>query len=68
MEILRGLPEGSRLSPVLFGICVAKLILELIAKLPLLEFPEISSIDNLNWIGAFLYVDDMVLIARSPRL
>ena len=65
MEILRslpeshGLPEGSRLSPTLFGICVAELILglELRAKFPLLEFPEITSIDNLNWFGAFLYVD-----------
>ena len=31
-----------------------------------LQFPLITSIDDLNWIGAFLYVDDMVLIARSP--
>jgi hypothetical protein len=66
VEILRGLPEGSRLSPTLFGICVAELILELRAKFPHLVFPEITSIDDLNWIGAFLYVDDMVLIARSP--
>ena len=66
MDILRGLPEGSRLSPTLFGICVAELILELRAKFPLLQFPQITSNDDLNWIGAFLYVDDMVLIARSP--
>jgi len=66
VEILCGLPEGSRLSPTLFGICVAELILELRAKFLLLEFPEITSIDDLNWIGAFLYVDDMVLIARFP--
>ena len=52
--------------PRLFGICVAKLILELRAKFPLLQFPRITSIDDLNWIGAFLYVDGMVLIARSP--
>jgi len=45
---------------------VAKLILEIRAKFPLLEFPQITSIDDLNWFGAFLYVDDMVLIARSP--
>jgi len=63
VEILRGLPEGSQLS---FGICVAQLILELRVKFPFLEFPEITSIDDLNWIGAFLYVDDMVLIDRSP--
>jgi len=66
VDILRGLPEGSRLSPTLFGICVAELILELRAKFPLLQFPPITSIDDLNWIGAFLYVDDMVLIARTP--
>jgi len=70
VDILRGLPEGSRLSPTLFGNCVAELILELRAKFPLLEFPQITSIDNLNWIAAFLYaflyVNYMVLIARSP--
>jgi len=66
VDILRGLPEGSRLSPTLFGICVAELILELRATFPLLQFPHITSIDDLNWIGAFLYVDDMVFIARSP--
>ena len=52
-QILRGLHEGSRLSPTLFGICVAKIILELRAKFPMLEFPEITSINNLDWIGAF---------------
>jgi len=66
VDILRGLPEGSRRSPNLFGNCVAERILELRAKFPLLQFPQITSIDDLNWIGAFLYVDDMVLIARSP--
>jgi len=66
VDILRGLPEGSRLSPTLFGICVAELILKLRAKFPLLQFPQITSIDDLNWIGAFLYFNDMVLIARSP--
>jgi len=57
-------PEGSQIIPTLFGICVAELIPELQEKA--LEFVEIQSIDDLNWIGAFLYVDDMVLIARSP--
>jgi len=61
VEILCGLPEGSCLSPTLFGICVAELIVELRAKFPLLEFPEIISIDYLNWIRAFQYVDDMQL-------
>ena len=40
VEILRGLPEGSRLSPTLFGICVTELILELLTKFPLLDLPE----------------------------
>jgi len=31
-----------------------------------LKFEELTSIDDFNWIGAFLYVDDMVRIARSP--
>jgi len=66
VEILRGLPEGSRLSTTLFGICVTELILELLTKFPLLDLPELTSIDDLDWIGAFLYVDDIVLIARSP--
>ena len=66
VEILCGLPEGSRLSPTIFGICAVELILELRAKFPHLEFPEMTSIDDINWIGAFLYVDDIVLIARSP--
>jgi len=34
VDILRGLPEGSRLSPTLFGIFVADLVHELRAKFP----------------------------------
>jgi len=34
VDILRGLPEGSRLSPTLFGIFVADLIHELQTKFP----------------------------------
>ena len=62
---IRSLPEGSQLSTTLFDLCVAELILESRIKFPLLKYPEITSIDNLNWIGAFRYVDDMVLTARS---
>ena len=65
VDILRGLPEGSRLSPTLFGICAAELIHEVRTKFSDLKFDDITSIDDFNWIGAFLYVDDMVLIARS---
>jgi len=51
VDILRGLPEGSRLSPTLFDICVAKLILELRAKFPLLQFPphHINCRPQLDW-------------------
>ena len=52
----------SRLSPTLFGICAAELIHELRAKFPELKFDNITSIDDFNWIGAFLYVNNMVLI------
>jgi len=65
--ISRGLPEGSRLSPTLFGIFAAELITELRVKFPQLNFPEITSMDDLNWIGAILYVDDLVLIATSAQ-
>jgi len=65
VDILRGLPEGSHLSPTLFRICAAELIHELQSKFPEPKFHDITSIDNFNWIGAFLYEDDMVLIARS---
>ena len=34
VDVLRGLPEGSRLSPTLFGIFVADLVHELRAKFP----------------------------------
>ena len=53
------------MSPTLFGICVSELILELRTTYPDLTFPDITAVDDLNWVGAFLYVDDMVLIARS---
>ena len=65
VDILRGLHELRRLSPTLFGICAAELIHEVRTKFSDLKFDDITSIDDFNWIGAFLYVDDMVLIARS---
>ena len=44
------------------------LILELRAKFPLLQFPQITSIDDLNWIGAFLFVDDLVPIVEFSSI
>ena len=65
VDILRGLPEWSRLSFTLFGKCAAELFHKLQSKCPELKFDDITSVDDFDWIGAFLYVDDMVLIVRS---
>jgi hypothetical protein len=43
-----------------------ELIRELQAEFPHLRLPDITDTDELNWIGAFLYVYDLVLIGRSP--
>ena len=51
--------------PTLFGIFGAELSNELRAKFPKLNFPEIKSTDDLNWIGAILYVDDIIRITTS---
>jgi len=66
VEILRGLPEGSRLSPTLFGIVVADLIHKLQRR-----FPNATITHNGNsvWIGGILYVDDLCLrtTGNDPR-
>jgi len=64
VDILRGVPEGSRLSPTLFGIVVADLIHEL-----KLQFPTAPITDNggVRWIGGILYVDDLCLISTDAR-
>ena len=48
VDILRGVPEGSRLSPTLFGISVADLIHEL-----KVQFPNATITRNggVRWIG-----------------
>ena len=61
VDILRGLPEGSRLSPTLPGIFVADLIHEL-----KLQFPSanITHTGGFSWIGRIFYVvstDDLEL-------
>jgi hypothetical protein len=62
--ILRGLPEGSRLSPTLFGIFMAEL-LRTLQK----EFPHACTYTShgTRWLGAIAYVDDLVLVRKSPR-
>jgi len=64
VEVLRGLPEGSRLSPTLFAIFAADLIRELQVKFPEITMPTAPV---LTWMGTIFYVDDAVLIARSPE-
>ena len=78
VDVKRGLPEGSRLSPTLFGIVAADLIRELQK-----EFPHISiqcashaqgghplagglSSTNTVWVGGFFYVDDLCLCSTDP--
>jgi len=63
-KILQGLPEGSRLSPTLFGIVVADLIHELQHRFP---NATITHNGNIVWIGEILYVDDLCLISTNAQ-
>jgi hypothetical protein len=62
--ILRGLPEGSRLSPTLIGIFMAELH-QLLQK----EFPHActQSSKGPTWLGVIAYVDDLMLVSKFPR-
>ena len=64
VAILRGVPEGSRLSPTLFGIFVADLIHELREKFP---NATITHNGGIRWIGGILYVDDLCLISTDAH-
>ena len=77
VDILRGLPEGSRLSPTLFGIFFADLVHELRVKFPHAIIHLGHSPPNPHtlqpgsttriWIGGLLYVDDLALLSICPR-
>jgi len=71
VDILRGLPEGSRLSPTLFGIFVADLIHELQTKFPHAVINLAPGLQHNGaaqiWIGGLLYVDDLALMSTCPR-
>ena len=58
------MPEGSRLSPTLFGIVLAELIHEL-----KMQFPNATITHNrgVRWIGGILYVDDLYLISSDAH-
>ena len=62
--ILRGLPEGSRLSPTLFGIFMSELLRQLQKDFP--HACTYTSKGNI-WLGAIAYVDDFVLVSESPQ-
>jgi hypothetical protein len=65
-------PEGSRLSPILFGIVVADLVRELSRLYPhacvvVNGSPQVgSSSTSTIWIGGFFYVDDLALCSTDP--
>jgi len=71
VDILRGLPEGSRLSPTPFGIFVADLIHKLQTKFPHTVINLATGLQHNGttkiWIGGILYVDDLALISTCPR-
>jgi len=70
VDILRGLPEGSRLSPTLFGIFVADFIHELQTKFPHAVINLAPGLPHngttRTWIGGLLYVDDLALMSTCP--
>ena len=64
VDILRGVPEGSRLSPALFGIFVASCTHELKA-----QFPNAAILhdEELRWIKGKLYIDDLCIISTHAH-
>ena len=63
ITILKGLPEGSRLSPLLWALYVADLVRALQQSFPSVTLP---SPQQLYFIAILLFMDDFALIASSP--
>jgi len=70
VDILRGLPESSRLIPTQFGIFVADLIHELQTKFPHAVINLAPGLQHNGttqiWVGGLLYVDDLALMSTCP--
>ena len=64
VNILRGVPEGSRLSPTLLEIFVADLVHELRAQFPA---ATITHNGGVRWIGGNFFVDNLCLISNKAR-
>ena len=79
VHIRRGLPEGSRLSPVLFGIVAADLVRELMRRFPdsriiLNGVPQGNALSaggpapsSSIWVGGLFYADDLALSSTNPE-
>jgi hypothetical protein len=64
VQILRGLHEGSQLSPTIFGIFAADLVNHLKRK-----FPDATILHKGQhlWVCGFLYVNDLCLFSTSAE-
>ena len=78
ITILRGLPEGSCLSPTLFGIVEADIIRFLRAEFPDATIshappqvprptPPGTAPSTTIWVGGLFYVDDLCLMSTCPH-
>ena len=76
VQVKRGLPEGSRLSPILFGIVAADLIRELRKEFPQASVHSTSfpggpqsggpASPSSIWIWGIFYVDDLCQCSTDP--
>ena len=71
VDILRELPEDSRLCPTLFVVFVADLVHKLQIKFPHAVINLTLGLQHIGttqiWIGGLLYVDDLALMYTWPH-